>query len=302
MSLEMIQHRLTRTGVAVIYDEVPDSRWWLLRTLPAISYLGIGQCTFPTSWRQLDGGQQYQFPGYDYHVLGGIDLEEGSNLCALTNEYYESQTQYSIQPLVTEFSTGEGTLVVITENERFTPDGGQRPLSQEQFATRVGPADRIYEAFSEYYHQEGWELPLTDTKNLFVQDNASLYSLVTGEDLSNTTELFDRLPEAPYLPLYWVFCDVFARPNEYGSVPLDSDDQVPALGNWLRRRIEWDRKTAIDVAKTLNRTVSDDGSTFDPSYARRSPKLRDARTARQRLAPEESQIDARYHGWLSDIN
>jgi len=38
--------------------------------------------------------------------------------------------------------------------------------------------------------------------------------------------------------------------------------------------------------------------TFDPSYAKRSPKIRLAREAAKDLNPETSPIDARYHDWL----
>jgi len=73
-------------------------------------------------------------------------------------------------------------------------------------------------------------MPLRDTKNLFVQDNANLYELVEGDPIETTSELFDELTEAPYLPLYKTFSNIFARRNELGVSPLESDDVIEAFG------------------------------------------------------------------------
>lgn len=142
-------------------------------------------------------------------------------------------------------------------------------------------------------------MPLIDTKNVFIQDNANLYELVAEESLSRAEQLFNVLPDAPYLPLYDVFSDIFARTDEYGSVPLNTEDEVPGLGRWLRRRIEWDRQTSTSIARDLNRAVSRDGSVFDPSYARRSPAMQDARDSASELDPEDNPIDARYQEFLT---
>ena len=133
--------------------------------------------------------------------------------------------------------------------------------------------------------------------NLYLHDNANLYELVNGSTLETTEELFEILPEAPYLPLYDVFGQIFGRENEYGSVPLGEDD-VTGLQRWLRRRVEWDRGTAKEIAISLNRAVSKEGRTFDPSYAARSPKVHEARQVAQNIDPTESSIHKRYHAWL----
>jgi len=186
---------------------------------------------------------------------------------------------------------------VITDSHRFTPRGGQRPLYQEQFVEDLGEYQRLYTAHESIYEDSEWGLPLIDTKNIFLHDNANLYELVTGNQLQTTEELFEKLPEAPYLPLYDVFSQIFAREEEYGSVPLDQDD-VTGLQRWLRRRVEWDRQTATKVAESLNRTVSNDGSTFDPSYVTRSPAMQEARSAANEIDPHESSINKRYLSWL----
>jgi hypothetical protein len=297
--------RLRDADIAVIHDDVDETYWWLLRSLPAIHYLGYSTFTYPTSWRTLNtGGQfqsytdQYDYLQYDYKVLGELEEEAfGDDLVVVTNEYYEGETQYSVDHLVSRYSSSPETLLVVTDSPRFTPRGGQRPLYQEQFVERIGSYQRLYAAFETHYEAAGWELPLIDTKNLFLHDNANLYRLVSGDTVETTEELFDVLPDAPYLPLYDAFGDIFSRPDEYGTVPLDEDD-VTGLQRWLRRRVEWDRSTATDVAEALNKAVGEDGRTFDPSYAARSPKIRDAVEAGKQLDSDESSIHNRYQTWL----
>lgn len=307
MSLSAIRTRISKADVAFVHDPVGNVHYWKLRALPAITYLGVDHSTYPTSWRQLKhtwqydrGGTQYEFPGYDYHVLGGISLPASEDLCAITTSYYENHTQYTISDVVDRYARDEGTLLVVADEEWFQPIGGLRPLYQEPFCERIGQYDRVYEAFVEHYSQVGWELPLQDTKNLFLQDNANLWELVEGESLDSTRALFEVLTEAPYLPLYSTFSEIFARDDQHGVSPLKSDDVVEAFGGWLRRRIEWDRATASEIAHELNRAVSMEGSTFDPSYAQRSPKLQKARTAAGELDTKRSAIDSRYYEFLTN--
>lgn len=297
--------RLRDADVAVVHDDVPETYWWLLRSLPAINYLGFSTFTFPTSWRTLNtGGQfqsyadQYDYLDYEYKVLGQIEEEAfEDDLVVVTNEYYESETQYSIDHLVSRYSSRPETLLIVTDSPKFTPRGGQRPLYQEQFVERVGSYQRLYDAHESVYDDAGWSFPLIDTKNLFLHDNANLFELVTGTTLETTEELFAELPDAPYLPLYDVFGQIFAREDEYGTVPID-DDGVTGLQRWLRRRVEWDRETASEIAQSLNRAVSKAGSTFDPSYASRSAAVREARRTADTIDQDESSIHKRYHFWL----
>jgi len=300
MKPEPLVDKLTRNQIAFVYEPVSNSRWWMLRSLPALQYLGIDHFTFPTSWRQLtQGGSQHDYLDYEYHVTGNMELPNDADLCVITNEHYETETSYSIEHLVNRFTSREGTLVVIADSPQFTPVGGQRPLYQEPFTERIGDTESLYETFKQQYREYDWDMPLTDTKNVFIQDNANLYEFVVGESLSRAEQLFDALLDAPYLPLYDVFSDIFARPDEYGSVPLNTNDEVPGLGRWLRRRIEWDRQTSISVARELNRAVSRDGSVFDPSYARRSPAIQNARESASELDSEDNPIDARYQEFLT---
>jgi len=301
--------RLRNADIAVIHDDTGQTYWWMLRSLPAINYLGFQTFTYPTSWRSLNTGgefpsytNQYDYLDYDYKVLGQLEEDAFRNdLVVMTSEYYEGETQYSIDHLVSRYAARPETLIVVTDSRQFTPRGGQRPLYQEQFVENVGSYQRLYTGFEQVYNHAGWDLPLLDTKNLFIHDNANLYEFITGEELGDTESLFEILPDAPFLPLYAVFGQIFARPDEYGSVPLDEDD-VTGFERWLRRRIEWDRETASEVARSLNRAVSDDGQTFDPSYAARTPVVKDAADRAAEIDPDESSIHKRYHAWLQQPN
>lgn len=305
MTLAAIQKRLSTNDVAFLYDPEGNVHFWKLRSLPALQYLGLGDFTYPTSWRQLKqtweyekGGRQYDFPGSDYHVISNMDHPEDEDIGVVTTSYYEHQTQYSIKHLVNQYTVGEGTLVVVADHREFQPVGGTRPLYQEQFVERVGTYERLYEAIQEKYEDDGWQLPLHDTKNLFVQDNAILCEFVEDKRFNTAEELLNYLPEAPYLPMYETFCEIFCGADTQRSSPLANDDKVEALGGWLRRRIEWSRQDSIRVARELNRAVSREVSTFDPSYASRSPKRREAKNCAKELSPEMSDIDAKYHNWL----
>ena len=307
MSLDSIRQRLSNADISFVHDPGGNVHFWKLRALPAITYLRVEHATYPTSWRQLKhtwqherGGTQYGFPGHEYHVLGGIELSPSEDLCVITTSYYEKQTPYTVNELIDRYTRTDGTLVVIADEERFQPVGGLRPLYQEQFCERVGSYSMVYDAFANHYAEQGWELPLLDTKNLFLQDNANLYELVEGGALRTTTELFDVITEAPYLPLYGTFSDIFARPDQLGVAPLESDEIIEAFGGWLRRRIEWDKGTASEVARDMNRTVSMGGTAFDPSYAKQSPKLGNARDAAESVDPSENEIEARYYDWLKN--
>jgi hypothetical protein len=301
-----LRHRIEGHRVAFIHDESGSVYDWKLRSLPALQFLGIAEFTYPTSWRQLKraseydkGGKQFSFPGYEYHVLGGIDLAASTALGVITTSYYENETQYTIRPLIDRYTKSGGPLVVVADEKRFQPDGGARPLFHEPFVTHLGSYDQVYSAIEEAYADAGWPLPLRDTKNCFLQDMANVYEFIEGTRIETTTALFDVLADAPYLPLYLVFGTIFDQPDSFGTGPLETDKMVEALGGWLRRRIEWDRSKSIEVATQLNRDVAADPTTFDPSYARRSATVADAASAAESLDYDSNTVDEQYYNWLT---
>ncbi|WP_254523992.1 hypothetical protein [Natrinema caseinilyticum] len=301
----MIRDRLLNgvrdAEVIYLYDPRENSRWGLLRGLPALHYLGVDDFTYPTSWCQFGRGSRHFELEYDYHVVSNdLDIPDDTpDFGVVTNEYYEEETPYTIKFLINRYTVTDSKLFVLTEDRLFEPQGARRPLYQEPFVDMLGTYSEVYETFESAYQEADWDLPLSDTKNLFVQDNANLYQFVSGESLSETTDLFEVLPEAPYLPLYDALSSVFSRPNEYGAVPLDADSGLNELVKWLRRRIEWDRDTASEVANALNDVVVADGSRFDSAAARRDPSVSDARRMADDLEPTASAIDRRYADWLT---
>lgn len=301
MIREQLLDQVRDTDVAYLYDPFENSRWGLLRGLPALRYLGVSDMTYPTSWCQFGRSDRHFALDYDYHVVNSeFDVpDENPDFGVITNDYYEHETPYTIKHLIDRYTVADATLFVLTDDRRFQPQGARRPLYQEPFVDMLGTYESVYESFADAYEDAGWDLPLSDTKNLFVQDNANLYRLVAGEELADTLELFEVLPDAPYLPLYDALAGVFSREDSYGAVPLDGDDDLPELVRWLRRRIECDRDVARAVANDLNDAVVKDGSTFDSAAAHRHPSVREAHLTADELDPTASPIDRRYANWLT---
>lgn len=301
MIRDRLLSRIQDAAVVYVYDPIENSRWKLLRGLPALYYMGVEDFTYPTSWCQFGRGDRHFELDYDYHVVSNsMDIPDTyPEFGVVTNGYYEQDTPYTIKYLIDRYTVCDSTLFVLTDDKSFEPQGAKRPLYQDQFVEFVGTYDTVFDTFESAYEDAGWELPLPHTKNLFVQDNANLYEFVTGESVSDSEELFRKLPEEPYLPLYDALSSVFGRSQEYGSVPLDGDEGVSELVRWLRRRVEWDRDTAREIVNELNEAVVEDGSTFDPAAARRAPSVRTARLAAEDLDEEQSRIDQRYAEWLT---
>lgn len=301
MLREQLLNSVKDANIVFLYDPVENSRWKLLRGLPAIYYLNVSNFTYPTGWAQIDQGTPRTELDYDYHVVSvSADLPMPyPDLGVITNTSTEQETSYTIRHLINDYTTAESMLFVLTDDKEFHPQGAKRPLRQEPITDSLGRYETVYDQFETAYADAGWQLPFTETKNLFVQDNANLYELVNGESVSDSVELFSELPDAPYLPLYDSFIKIFSRPDEYGAVPLDPENELPGLVRWLRRRIEWDRQTARTVARRLNEAVVADGSTFDRGGIHRNPKVANARQSTQELNPKVSSIDKRYSKWLT---
>lgn len=303
MSLDYVRDRITDANVAFIYDSRVNSKrgYGLLRSLPAINYLGVDHFTFPKQWRQLSGTAQYDYLPYTYELLGEIELD-GAPLCAITNQYYEDETPFSIRPLLHRFSNREEPLIVIADHRKFNPQEGQRPLHMQPFVDFVRDYRQVYTDFRDQYEEHNMGCPLGDTENLFVQDNANLYEMVAGAALPRMQSLFDILPHAPYLPLYGVFIDIFSREDEPGSAPLDSFKDLRALGSWLRRRVEFNGGEAFDVARDLNRAVDQDEAVFDSVQRERHSTMGRAASVAESVSPETSPVHARYHCWLREVS
>jgi len=301
MSIVFLEDQINDANVAFIYDEAVESRWGygLLRSLPAVNHLLVDHFTFPKQWRQLTGATQYDYLSYSYELLGDIELED-TPLCTITNQYYEDETPFSIRPLLNEYLHREETFVVIADHREFDPQEGQRPLHMQDFVDVTWSYRRVYTDFRDYYQEVGVDCPLRDTENLFMQDNANLYRMVSGTEVSRTRSLFDVLPDAPYLPLYDAFVDIFSRDNEPGAAPLDSYADIEALGKWLRRRIDISRQGALTIARDLNRAVDADEAVFDATQRIRHQSMEAAASTATDIDPDTSAVHARYKQWLQE--
>jgi hypothetical protein len=301
VSLAFLQRKIERADIVFVSDPVGDRGFGMLRALPAINYLGTDRFTFPKQWRQLTSPAQYDYLDYQYEVLGDIG-PPSTNLCAITNQNYEDHTEFTIKPVIAQYDSAgtDATLVVIGDHSDFAPQGGQRKLRSQPTVDRLGTYHDVYGRFADAYEDAGLRCPLADTENLFMQDNANLYRIVTGETLRTVRELFEVLPDAPYLPLYVGMSNIYSRPREPGSSPLDSYEQIKALGRWLRRRVEWDYQTGFDAARLLNRAVAENERVFDAVQPHRDPVADEARE-RVMACQAESEIHARYADWVTEI-
>lgn len=296
MSYRYLKTQLDRAVIAFVYDEGVDPAWARLRILPAIRYLEVSRYTFPKRWRQLGSPRQYDYLDYEYALLGEMSFGD-EPLCAISSQNYEDHTEYTIRPVLERYKGYDSPLVVAAERSDFDPQGGQRELQEQPFVEKLGSYTQVYREFEDHYREFGFDCPLQDTTNLFLQDNANIYELVTGETLSSTIELFTKLPDLPFLPLYRVFVDMFAREDGPGASPLPTYAHVEGFGRWLRRRIEWDRQTGLRQARRLNRAVDSDGRTFAKKTRMRCTNHHDVASALNNLGAG-SEIHARYRHWL----
>jgi hypothetical protein len=93
---------------------------------------------------------------------------------------------------------------------------------------------------------------------------------------------------------------IFSRENEPGAAPLDSYDEIEALGRWIRRRIDISRKDALGIARDLNRRVDSNESVFDATQRFRHPAMSQAETTATSIDAETSSVHERYKQWLQE--
>ena len=294
MKWETLQSFLSQKGVFLIHDTTEQRpQFGLLRCLPALNRLGVEEFTYPWTWRQLQSGDGRGMFSYKYSLLQTIEYED-QVLAALTTQYYEDETQHSIGGLINRWQE-RGTMIVVADEKQFQTQQGLRPLYHEPFAIAQRPYDDVYDAVNQWYNDQGFDFPLTDTRNVFLQDNAILYERVAGETVTQTTELFSLLNDAPYLPLYDAIAAAFQSDDGPGTSPK-KDDALQNLASWLRRRIEWDSSTAMSVVRSLNSTVAENTRAFDPAAVAQDASMSDARREARNL--DSTPLGQIYKAWL----
>lgn len=272
----------------------------LLRALPAVLYSGFTNVTCPKSWLQLEDPALHQAYEYEWHRLQDIGAPQ-FDIVACTTQYYEDTLPvYSLQGLINLYSDSDHRIVVVGDAEGFKLSGTVRPFREDPVVGRSMEYEDVYSAYEKHYDEHGVDLPLKQTQNLFLQDNANLYELATGTRLTSVEGLIEVLPDAPYLPMLDGLSSIFASKTSHGSKPLGSTEAIEAFGKWLRRRIELGYNEAISLARTINDYAIDHEQLFDRASRSRMPKINDARTVRRELIPEENPIHTRYNRWLSN--
>lgn len=294
MNWETLQSFLDRDGVLLIHDETDvGPGFGLLRTLPALTVLGVSEFTYPRSWRDIGNDREHGLVPHTYATLDDIEYD-GQTMAALTNQYYEDETQHSISGIINQWIE-KGTLLVVADDKRFQTQQSLRPLYHEPFAIAQRPYTAIYDAFEEWYDNQGFDLPLRDTMNLYLQDNAILYEVVAGEAVTRSQELFERLDDAPYLPLYDAVSTAFQSQEGFGTSP-QKDETLTDLAKWLRRRIEWEYDTALSVVRQLNTQVAETARAFDPTAVEQDATMEDARREVDNLTV--SPLGQKYKDWV----
>lgn len=297
MGLDALRYWLQQDHVFV-YDLSATRSFRQLRILPAMSYLGYKVFTYPKSWSQLAGTETYPLFDHSHTNITNMDVLDGPT-CVITNHNYEENTPDTIGKLRNVPRVDDGRLAICADQKNFRIQGAKRPLRDQHNVITRSYQD-IYDIFEEHYAEAGYTMPLSDTKNLFLQDNAILFEEVSGSAVHGSEELFDVLSDAPYLPLYESLCRVFNRDDSFGSSPLTADE-VSEFMKWMRRRVEWDNKTAERVTEMLNKQVLEDSNKFAHATRIDHTSTTEAREAQSRLDPEAHSLEHRLYHWLEGV-
>lgn len=297
MGLDALRFWLKQDHV-FIYDSSATRSHRQLRVLPAMSYLGYEVFTYPKSWSQLAGTETYSLFEHAHTHIDNMDVLDAPT-CVITNQNYEEHTPNTIAALRNIRRVDDGRLAICGDQKKFQIQGAKRPL-RDQHNVITRSYQEIYDTFEEHYAEGGYTMPLSDTRNLFLQDNAILYQEVSGSTVDGSEGLFEAVNEAPYLPLYGSLCRVFNRDHSFGSSPLTAEE-VTEFVKWLRRRIEWDNKTAERVTEMLNKQVLEDSNAFAHATRIDHTTTTDAREAKSRLESPSHSLERRLYSWLEDV-
>lgn len=293
--------------VIVCYDA--QSTGWgygLLRTLPAIEHIAtvmidIPQYTYPKQWRQL--GDVEQFGMYPHEWIRLQDISEiDSPFGIFTNEHYEQESPYTVSPAVSKIRGADQTAFVVSDIEKFELQIDSRPLADHGYVKDIGEYTDLYSVLNNHYNEYGYSLPLTDSRNLFLQDNAILYNNIHDptSPVSTVEDLFDRLSEAPYLPLYSAMTRIFNRDDSFGAVALP-ESELEGFRKWLQRRIDRSQSECRDLAEALNRVVLNQNTVFTVESQIEHTTFSWVREFVASLRPEKNPVERKFVGWLEGV-
>ena len=296
------------TREVVLFHDMKASQYGrgLLRGLPAIAHLFESlslqsRFTYPKQWRQLGNTEQFDmYPQEWIRIQDLADIEWPMTF--ITNTHYEHNKPYSIRSGVQKVRNSGNTAIIVSDDDEFKFQDDDRPVGDNGCAKALGAYEGLFNAVADHYDELGYTIPLSDTKNLFLQDNAILFNRVSpsGPTVTSTQELFEQLHTAPYLPLYTAFTTVFNRDDGYGAVALP-EDELSEFRKWLGYRIDRSLNETREIAEFLNGRVLSDQTNFATASQINHPNLIQAKSFLESITPVSNVIDRRYSQWLSEV-
>jgi hypothetical protein len=295
-------------GVYFVYDELNRNeareKLCALRKYPALLRLGFHRLTCPKSWQKIDqwSSDQFEFEAPEFVHMDDIAESPDRDLAAISDQYYEDKLPvFSLSQVVDRYTVSDARMVVGGDDRSFETAGAHRPLSEMEFVEEAYNYRDVYSAFENRYKGLGYHFPLDYCLNVYVQENALLYELVTDNSIRSTSDFFDILPEAPYLPVWTDFTQIFTAGVDHGTRLLD-DTERTGLAKWLRRRIELNYHEGKETAAYLNDLARRRERLFDPVLRAELPE---AAAAREYLAALERNdcpnfVQNRFRHWLTE--
>lgn len=311
MEWDAVEYWWTSSELVFIHDSLDLSyNYGSLRSLPLLNRVGLlvrgydlhttspYWFTYPKQWRQLGGVDQFDMEGHEWRLIQEISAPT-QPLCIIASDHYETETPYSIGGVISRFSQSAEPVYVVADTRQFQIQEATRPLRDEPYVNELpGGFGEVYDAVVDRYRSMGRHPPLSDTRNLFLQDNAILYNEIQAETPVSTAEkLFAVLEDAPYLPLYGAMVRIFNRSESKGANPLPESERG-GFRKWLRRRVEWTNSTATSVSQSLNEAVMTDPNIFAAPTRVNHPTHRPVKRYLSQLDPAESPLDCLYTTWL----
>jgi len=307
MDWDDLRYWVQARDIIICHDS--QSAGWgygLLRTLPAIDHIATvmidtPRYTYPKQWRQLGDVAQFGMYPHDWVRLQDIsDVESPFGI--LTNEHYEQEWPYTVSPGVSKVRRVGQTVFLVSDIEDFELQMDSRPIADHAYVKDIGEYADIYTVLRNHYTELGYPHPLSDSRNLFLQDNAILYNNIHDQDsdVSSVDDLFDHLPDAPYLPLYSAMTGIFNRDDSFGAVALP-ETELEGFRKWLQRRIDRSKSECRDLAEAINRQVIDENIVFTVESQIEHKTFKRARDFIVSSDPGNNPIERKYVDWVQEV-
>jgi hypothetical protein len=295
---------LQGSGVYFIYDELNRSKnrekLCALRKYPALLRLGWDRMTCPKSWQKVDQWttNQFELEAPEFVHMDDVEIPPERDLVAISDQYYEDKLPlFSLSAIINSYTRNSARMVVGTESKDFQMSGTTRPLREMDFLERTLNYHNIYEAFETRYQELGYRFPVKHSLNVFVQENALLFEEVTGSQVSSLLEFFEVLPEAPYLPIWRTFSDIFTTDVQQGTRLLDEEQRIE-FAKWLRRRVELNYHQGREIATYFNDLARRKEGLFDPRYRQEMGAMDDAKSYLNTLEVSNP-VERRLANWVN---